>query len=73
MVADSDRNSAFTVESLARAHRLAGNRDEAMRSSADLISKVSTATGFEPQQGWLEGPLLAGVDAGAGRPARQGG
>lgn len=53
-LADSDRNSAFTVESLARAHRLAGNRDEAMRWSADLISKVSTATGFEPQQGWLE-------------------
>jgi tetratricopeptide (TPR) repeat protein len=56
-LADSARNSAFTVESLARAHRLAGNRDEAMRWSADLISKVSTATGFEPQQGWLEAHL----------------
>lgn len=67
-LADSDRNSAFTVESLARAHRLAGDREEAMRWSAQLIANVSIATGFEPQLGWLEAHCwLASMQAQAGQ------
>ena len=53
-LADGNRQSAFTVESLARAHRLAGHRDEAIRLHEQLLSMKAMTLGFEPQQGWLE-------------------
>jgi tetratricopeptide (TPR) repeat protein len=53
-VADHTRRSAFTMASLARAHRLAGNRDEATRCLEDLLAMKNIALGFEPQRDWIE-------------------
>jgi tetratricopeptide (TPR) repeat protein len=69
--ADGGHRSAFTVESLARAQRLAGHRDEATRLYRTLIGMVTMALGFEPQQGWLEAHYwLALMQAQAGQRDR---
>lgn len=67
VLADHERRSAFTVASLARAYRLAGDRANASRFYELLVSMKDLATGFEPQTAWLHGHLrLAELYASAG-------
>jgi DNA-binding winged helix-turn-helix (wHTH) protein/tetratricopeptide (TPR) repeat protein len=75
-LAGSQGDNAFVAQSLALAHRLAGHRDEAARCYERVIGMVSIATGFEPQQDWLEAHYWlaalraeAGDRAGAGKAA----
>jgi hypothetical protein len=71
VLADHERRSAFTVASLARAYRLAGDTANASRFYEILASMKDLATGFEPQQAWLDGHVrLAEIYASAGDAAK---
>jgi tetratricopeptide (TPR) repeat protein len=52
-LADRDKRTAFTVESLARAQRLAGRTDEAIGSYEAFVGMRGRCDGWEPQQYWF--------------------
>lgn len=52
-LADNERRSPFTVESLARAARLRGDLEAAIRHYRGLLDMKDGSLGFEPQQDWL--------------------
>ena len=52
-LADRDKRTALTVESLARAQRLAGKTDEATSSYETFLGMRGRCDGWEPQQYWF--------------------
>lgn len=53
MLADRDERSAVSIESLARAQRIAGNSDDAIASYEEFLKMRHQSTGWEPQQEWI--------------------
>jgi tetratricopeptide (TPR) repeat protein len=53
MLADRDQRSPLTIESLARAQRIAGKPDDAIVSYEAFLEMHSRSDGWEPQQDWF--------------------
>jgi class 3 adenylate cyclase/tetratricopeptide (TPR) repeat protein/tRNA A-37 threonylcarbamoyl transferase component Bud32 len=53
LVADRERQSPLTIESLARAYRVTGDNGAAIAQYEQLIAQDEGSVGWEPQQEWL--------------------
>ena len=53
MLADRDEHTPLSIESLARAQRVAGKSDDAIASYEEYIKMGNSSTGWEPQQYWI--------------------